>query len=152
MENGYLVPNGNSNINTFADDTQEVKGTRELNKNPSNERVPSDDVDGFGGNHRTNKVVDKDAAVPEFAFAKSKVTNLNSETLSELKLSVQTLESSEQSLECDNKTSSDPKTEHERRRKRLIIWAVVLLCLAGALQGILVNGLINVVISSIEKR
>ena len=29
---------------------------------------------------------------------------------------------------------------------------IVLLCFAGALQGILVNGLINVVISSIEKR
>ena len=152
MENGYLVPNGNSNIHTFADDTQGVKGTQELNKNLNNEPVLSDDVDGFGGNRRTNKVVDKDAAVPEFAFGKSKVTNLNSETLSELKLSVQTLESSEQSLECDKKPSSDSKTEHERRRKRLIIRAVVLLCLAGALQGILVNGLINVVISSIEKR
>jgi len=152
MENGYLVPNGNSNIHTFADDTQGVKGTQELNKNLNNEPVLSDDVDGFGGNRRTNKVVDKDAAVPEFAFAKSKVTNLNSETLSELKLSVQTLESSEQSLECDKKPSADSKTERERRRKRLIIRAVVLLCLAGALQGILVNGLINVVISSIEKR
>lgn len=34
----------------------------------------------------------------------------------------------------------------------LLVRAVVLLCLAGALQGILVNGLINVVISTIEKR
>jgi organic anion transporter 4A len=46
----------------------------------------------------------------------------------------------------------NPHTEYNKQRKRLILRAVVLLCLAGALQGILVNGLINVVISSIEKR
>ena len=38
------------------------------------------------------------------------------------------------------------------RKARVIVFAVFLLCCAGALQGILVNGLINVVISTIEKR
>lgn len=38
------------------------------------------------------------------------------------------------------------------RQARVIVCAVFLLCCAGALQGILVNGLINVVISTIEKR
>ena len=33
-----------------------------------------------------------------------------------------------------------------------MICSIFLLCCAGALQGILVNGLINVVISTIEKR
>lgn len=41
---------------------------------------------------------------------------------------------------------------HESKRRKIIICAILLLCLAGALQGILVNGLINVVISTIEKR
>merc|ERR1719481_915519 len=88
----------------------------------------------------------------EYAFDSPKQTNLNSDQLSELKLSVQTLESSNQSFECQPKPMSDPHEEYNRQRKRLILRAVVLLCLAGALQGILVNGLINVVISSIEKR
>ena len=39
-----------------------------------------------------------------------------------------------------------------RRRRRSILCSIFLLCCAGALQGILVNGLINVVISTIEKR
>ena len=68
----------------------------------------------------------------------------------ELKLSVQSLESS-------LKSGGEPPADRggspaERRRHRLLVWAVVLLCITGALQGILVNGLINVVISSIEKR
>ena len=42
--------------------------------------------------------------------------------------------------------------EGEVRRRRSIICSIFLLCCAGALQGILVNGLINVVISTIEKR
>ena len=40
----------------------------------------------------------------------------------------------------------------EVRRRRSMICSIFLLCCAGALQGILVNGLINVVISTIEKR
>ena len=40
----------------------------------------------------------------------------------------------------------------ESKKRKIIICAVILLCCAGALQGILVNGLINVVISTIEKR
>ena len=40
----------------------------------------------------------------------------------------------------------------ETRQKRVMMVAVLLLCCAGGLQGILVNGLINVVISTIEKR
>ena len=40
----------------------------------------------------------------------------------------------------------------EVRRRRSLICSIFLLCCAGALQGILVNGLINVVISTIEKR
>ena len=111
-----------------------------------------DDVDGSGGNKRTNKVVDSDLTGAEFAFENPKVTNLNSDLLSELKLSVQTLESSNQSFECQAKCEATLDTEYNKRRNRLIVRAVVLLCLAGALQGILVNGLINVVISSIEKR
>ena len=39
-----------------------------------------------------------------------------------------------------------------KSRRRMIVMIVTLLCLAGAVQGILVNGLINVVISSLEKR
>jgi len=50
----------------------------------------------------------------------------------------------------DDDVFSDEKLQ--TRRKRIIICAVLLLCMAGALQGILVNGLINVVISTIEKR
>ena len=52
--------------------------------------------------------------------------------------------------------SCDEVDDHENRkevkRRRIIVFAVLLLCMAGALQGILVNGLINVVISTIEKR
>ena len=52
--------------------------------------------------------------------------------------------------------SCDEVDDHENRkeikRRRIIVCAVLLLCMAGALQGILVNGLINVVISTIEKR
>ena len=40
----------------------------------------------------------------------------------------------------------------EVRRRRTMICSIFLLCCAGALQGILVNGLINVVITTIEKR
>ena len=40
----------------------------------------------------------------------------------------------------------------EVRRRRSLVCSIFLLCCAGALQGILVNGLINVVISTIEKR
>lgn len=65
----------------------------------------------------------------------------------ELKLSVR-------SLETSLRSPMEPGGEErrEQRRQRLLLWAVILLCTAGALQGILVNGLINVVISSIEKR
>ena len=42
--------------------------------------------------------------------------------------------------------------EGRRRKRRSILCSIFLLCCAGALQGILVNGLINVVISTIEKR
>ena len=44
------------------------------------------------------------------------------------------------------------KTPLQVKRQRIIVGAIFLLCCAGALQGILVNGLINVVISTIEKR
>ena len=58
------------------------------------------------------------------------------------------------SLETSLRSPMEPGGEErrERLRQRLLLWAVILLCTAGALQGILVNGLINVVISSIEKR
>ena len=42
--------------------------------------------------------------------------------------------------------------EEDGKRKRMIVLIVALLCLGGVLQGILVNGLINVVISTLEKR
>ena len=44
------------------------------------------------------------------------------------------------------------ETEEDGKRKRMIVLIVGLLCLGGVLQGILVNGLINVVISTLEKR
>ena len=60
---------------------------------------------------------------------------------------------------CSSCESDQDKVEMRERQvvvrgrhQRIIVCAVFLLCLAGALQGILVNGLINVVISTIEKR
>ena len=68
----------------------------------------------------------------------------------DLQLSVQSLE---ESLKSGGELAAPSAgSPGERRRHRLLVWAVVLLCITGALQGILVNGLINVVISSIEKR
>jgi organic anion transporter 4A len=69
----------------------------------------------------------------------------------ELQLSVQSLETSVKDT-CGEAGRAEGLERAATRRRRLVIWAVALLCLAGALQGILVNGLINVVISSIEKR
>lgn len=166
MENGHLVTQRDSHNQMQSYSTDKSSSTIEQKKissidtegtkdksNFGNGLVPTnDDVDGSGGNKRTNKVVDSDLTDAEFAFENPKVTNLNSDLLSELKLSVQTLESSNQSFECQAKPEATPDTEYNKRRNRLIVRAVVLLCLAGALQGILVNGLINVVISSIEKR
>lgn len=70
----------------------------------------------------------------------------------ELKLSVQSLATSVKSAGELPKEEEKCEEKQDGKRRVLIIRAVVLLCIAGALQGILVNGLINVVISSIEKR
>jgi len=81
---------------------------------------------------------------PGFGASRRLEPGLNTE----LKLSVQ-------SLEASLKSGEGPAMEVEMqagKRRRLLLWAIFLLCFAGALQGILVNGLINVVISSIEKR
>ena len=172
MENGHLVTNRDSHnqMQSYNSDkssstsehteisnidTEGQKDTKESLELDNGLVLAHEDVDGCGGNIRTNKVVDSDLVGAEFAFVNPKVSNLTSDLLSELKLSVQTLESSNQSYECHTgHTKSQPKSdsEYNKRRNRLIVRAVVLLCLAGALQGILVNGLINVVISSIEKR
>ena len=60
-------------------------------------------------------------------------------------------------VSCSSEEMSGERMEEcgekwEARRRRSIICSILLLCCAGALQGILVNGLINVVISTIEKR
>ena len=60
------------------------------------------------------------------------------------------------SSECDDESvemrqRGDAKVGSSGKA-HMIVCAVFLLCCAGALQGILVNGLINVVISTIEKR
>ena len=44
------------------------------------------------------------------------------------------------------------KAANQARRRRLIFLMVFLLCMGGVVQGILVNGLINVVIGTLEKR
>ena len=44
------------------------------------------------------------------------------------------------------------KTISAEKRRRLIFLMVFLLCMGGVVQGILVNGLINVVIGTLEKR
>merc|ERR1712015_69905 len=52
-------------------------------------------------------------------------------------------------------TSSDSSVKSspsKSKTARTVTRALVLLCLGGVIQGILVNGLINVVLSSIEKR
>ena len=61
------------------------------------------------------------------------------------------MNSGEKSEEKDD-GEDNKKTQLETKKKRIIVCAIILLCCAGALQGILVNGLINVVISTIEKR
>jgi len=165
MENGSLVTHRDSNnqmqrVSNNNRDKKEGSKYESERKQSESENLNHgnglglilDDVDGSGRNKGTNKVVDKALLGAEYAFESPKQTNLTSDQLSELKLSVQTLESSNQSFECQPKPLPDPHEEYNKKRKRLILRAVVLLCLAGALQGILVNGLINVVISSIEKR
>ena len=163
MENGHLVTQrdshkqmqgnaSNTNENNEVIDNERQKNISENIKLGNGVGFSHDDVDGSGRNRRTNKVVGSDLVGAEYAFENPKLTNLSSDLLSELKLSVQTLESSNQSFECQPKSDPNLHTEYNKRRYRLIVRAVVLLCLAGALQGILVNGLINVVISSIEKR
>lgn len=163
MENGHLVTQrdshkqmqgnaSNTNENNEVIDNEGQKNISENIKLGNGVGFGHDDVDGSGRNRRTNKVVGSDLVGAEYAFENPKLTNLSSDLLSELKLSVQTLESSNQSFECQPKSDPNLHTEYNKRRYRLIVRAVVLLCLAGALQGILVNGLINVVISSIEKR
>eukprot|EP00092_Neocalanus_flemingeri_P007831 GFUD01008452.1.p1 GENE.GFUD01008452.1~~GFUD01008452.1.p1 ORF type:complete len:773 (-),score=179.75 GFUD01008452.1:95-2413(-) len=170
MENGYLVTNGeNQNqMQSYTSDKSsgdssgktEIshidigadKDTRENHKLGNGLVLGHEDVDGCGGNKTFNKVVDSEPLRAELAFVNPKTRDLTSDLTSELKLSVQTLESSNHSYECHAKSGAKHESAYNKRRNRLIVRAVVLLCLAGALQGILVNGLINVVISSIEKR
>ena len=163
MENGDLPNKGVFNnhnheiINCSAKkEVNHCNGEKHLienNLNINNGLVQiNEEVDGRGGNRKSHYMVDKESAnpAPELAFSKSNLSNLNSSIVSGLKLSVQTLDSVKSDLEPYHEKEKVP--QYQKKRKRLIIRAVFLLCLAGALQGILVNGLINVVISSIEKR
>jgi len=169
MENGHLVINkdNNNQMQSYSSDkssniseqteisnigTEGCKGPLDSLEVDNDLVLGHEDVDGCGGNRRTNKVVDSDPGKTEFVFEKHKLSKLTSDLTSELKLSVQTLQSSNHSFECASTTEARFTSEYNQKRNRLILRAVVLLCFAGALQGILVNGLINVVISSIEKR
>ena len=71
------------------------------------------------------------------------------------KVPIMTQDSSEKLSREPSKVDEEIELRHrcfESKKRKIIICAILLLCLAGALQGILVNGLINVVISTIEKR
>jgi len=167
MENGYLFNNKDNNYqmqnNSMDKSITVTKKQTEINHvETENLKANSDnfqlingvvpdyeEVDGSQRSKRSTK--DQDS---EPKFVSSKNSNLSSDLTSELKLSVQTLESSNHSVESYRKSElkNHSDSDHNKKRNRLIVKAVILLCLAGALQGILVNGLINVVISSIEKR